>query len=130
MQQKKWEETVITDIPTNMNFSQYTGEENLTPQQDSVIKPEKLYDAKQGSIKISPGNSFGLPLLHVQFKSPYVFSSATRATITVPQRPVSSVAEERKCPQLSLLHSCLSAENMVINFCAVIQRQNPTFFAT
>uniref|UniRef100_A0A8D2HMR7 Ciliosis and planar polarity effector complex subunit 1 n=1 Tax=Urocitellus parryii TaxID=9999 RepID=A0A8D2HMR7_UROPR len=113
-EQKKWAETVITDIPMKVNFSQYIGEENLTSQQDSVIliKPEKLYDAKQGSLKISPENSFGLPLLHLQFKSPYIFSSATRAPITVPPRHIRTVAEERKYPQLSLLQSCLSSENM------------------
>uniref|UniRef100_A0A8C5YQG4 Ciliosis and planar polarity effector complex subunit 1 n=1 Tax=Marmota marmota marmota TaxID=9994 RepID=A0A8C5YQG4_MARMA len=113
-EQKKWAESVITDIPMNVNFSQYIGEENLTSQQDSVIliKPEKLYDAKQGSLKISPENSFGLPLLHLQFKSPYIFSSATRASITVPPRHTRTVAEERKYPQLSLLQSCLSSENM------------------
>ncbi|XP_076713500.2 ciliogenesis and planar polarity effector 1 [Callospermophilus lateralis] len=113
-EQKKWAETVITDIPMKVNFSQYIGEENLTSQQDSVIliKPEKLSDAKQGALKISPENSFGLPLLHLQFKSPYIFSSATRASITVPPRHIRTVAEERKYPQLSLLQSCLSSENM------------------
>ncbi|XP_047411813.1 ciliogenesis and planar polarity effector 1 isoform X5 [Sciurus carolinensis] len=113
-EQKRWAETVVTDVCTNVNFNSYIGEENVTSQQDSVIliKPEKLYDAKPGSLKISPENSFGLPLLHLQFKSPYMFSSATRASITVPPRPIRTVAEERKYPQLSLLHSCLSADNM------------------
>ncbi|KAM9694366.1 ciliogenesis and planar polarity effector 1 [Trichechus inunguis] len=112
-EQKKWAETVTAEIPTHLNMDQYVGQENLTPQRDSIfIKPEKLFEVKQGPLEISPQNSFGLPLLHLQFKPPYMFSSASRASVTVPSKPVRMVAEERRYSSLSLLHSCLSPENM------------------
>ncbi|ELW53479.1 Nuclear pore complex protein Nup155 [Tupaia chinensis] len=112
--QKKWAETVITEIPKHVNLDQYVGQENLTPQQDSsvFIKPEQLFDIKPRSPELTPQNAFGLPLLHLQLKPPYVFSSASRAPVTVPSIPVRTVAEERKCPRLPLLHSCLPPENM------------------
>ncbi|XP_049718453.1 ciliogenesis and planar polarity effector 1 isoform X2 [Elephas maximus indicus] len=113
VEQKKWAETVTTEIPTHLNMDQYVGQENLTPQQDSsiYIKPEKLFEVKRGPLEISPQNSFGFPLLHLQFKPPYMFSSTSRASVTVPSKPVRMVAEERKYSSLSLLHSCLSPEN-------------------
>ncbi|XP_074185089.1 ciliogenesis and planar polarity effector 1 isoform X2 [Rhinolophus sinicus] len=117
VEQKKWEETVITEIPKHVNLDQYVGQETLTPQQDSsiFIKPEKLFDVKPRPLEISPQNSLGLPLLHLQLKPPYMFPSVSRASVTVPSIPISTVAEERKYPRLSLLHSCLSQENMYKN---------------
>ncbi|XP_028348654.1 ciliogenesis and planar polarity effector 1 isoform X6 [Physeter macrocephalus] len=117
VEQKKWAETIITEIPKHVNLDQYVGRENLTPQQDSAtfIKPEKLFDVKPGPFEISPQNSFGLPLLHLQLKPPSVFSSASRASVTVPSIPIRTVAEESKYPRLSLLHSSLSQENMYQN---------------
>lgn len=114
VEQKKWEKTVNTEIPKHINSDQYMGQEDLTPQQDSSIfvKPEKLFNVKPGPLEISPQNSFGLPLLHLQLKPPNVFSSVSRASVTVPSIPISTVAEERKYPKLLLLHSYLSQENM------------------
>ncbi|XP_021117150.1 protein JBTS17 isoform X5 [Heterocephalus glaber] len=110
--QEKWAETVITDIPKHMNVDQYVGQENLTPQQDSsiFIKPEKQFGVKPGPLEIPPQNSCGLPLLHLEFKHPYIFSSISRASVTVPSIPMRTVAEEKKYPQL-LLFPRLS-ENM------------------
>lgn len=118
VEQKKWEKTVNTEIPKHINSDQYMGQEDLTPQQDSSIfvKPEKLFNVKPGPLEISPQNSFGLPLLHLQLKPPNVFSSVSRASVTVPSIPISTVAEERKYPKLLLLHSYLSQENMVMFF--------------
>uniref|UniRef100_A0A8D1V695 Uncharacterized protein n=1 Tax=Sus scrofa TaxID=9823 RepID=A0A8D1V695_PIG len=112
-EQKKGAETVLTEIPKHVNLDQSVGQENLTPQQDSAtfIKPGKLFDVKPGPFETPPQNSFGLPLLHLQLKSPYVFSSASRASVTVPSIPTRTIAEERKCPSLSLLHSSLSLGN-------------------
>uniref|UniRef100_A0A452TWB8 Ciliogenesis and planar polarity effector 1 n=1 Tax=Ursus maritimus TaxID=29073 RepID=A0A452TWB8_URSMA len=117
VEQKKWAETVITEIPKHVNLDQYVGQENLTPQQDSSVfrKPGKLLDVKPGPLEISPQNSFGLPLLHLQLKPPYVFSSASRASVAIPSVPARTVAEERKYPRLSLLHSCLFPENTYKN---------------
>uniref|UniRef100_A0A8C8YRG1 Ciliosis and planar polarity effector complex subunit 1 n=1 Tax=Prolemur simus TaxID=1328070 RepID=A0A8C8YRG1_PROSS len=114
VEQKKWEESVITEIPKHVNLDQYIGQENQTTQQDSsiCIKPEKNFNVKPGPLEISPHSSFGLPLLHLQFKPPYIFSSTSSASVTVPSIPLRTVAEERKYPRLSLLHSCLSPENM------------------
>ncbi|DAA17847.1 TPA: hypothetical protein BOS_19855 [Bos taurus] len=111
---KKWAETIIKEIPKHMNLDQYVGQENLTPQQDSTtfMKPEKIFDVKPGPFEISSQNSSGLPLLHLQLKPPYMFSSASRVSITIPPIPIRTMAEERKCPRLSLLHSCLGPENM------------------
>uniref|UniRef100_A0A8D1YDM7 Ciliogenesis and planar polarity effector 1 n=1 Tax=Sus scrofa TaxID=9823 RepID=A0A8D1YDM7_PIG len=113
VEQKKGAETVLTEIPKHVNLDQSVGQENLTPQQDSAtfIKPGKLFDVKPGPFETPPQNSFGLPLLHLQLKSPYVFSSASRASVTVPSIPTRTIAEERKCPSLSLLHSSLSLGN-------------------
>ncbi|XP_049504105.1 ciliogenesis and planar polarity effector 1 isoform X4 [Panthera uncia] len=117
MEQKKWAESVITEIPKRVNVDQCVGHENLTSQQDSsvFIKPEKLLDVKPGSLEIWPQNSFGLPLLHLQLKPPYIFSSASTASVAIPSIPMRTVAEERKYPRLSLLHSCLSPENTYKN---------------
>ncbi|XP_057564100.1 ciliogenesis and planar polarity effector 1 isoform X3 [Hippopotamus amphibius kiboko] len=114
VEEKKWAETIITEIPKHVNLDQYVGQENLTSQQDSAtfVKQEKLFDVKPGPFEISPQNSFGLPLLHLQLKPPYVFASASRASVAVPSIPIRSVIEERKYSRLSLLHSCLSQENM------------------
>ncbi|KAM4875930.1 ciliogenesis and planar polarity effector 1 [Thomomys bottae] len=111
-EKKKQVETVIADIPKHGNMGQYIGPGNVTSQQDCSIflKPEKRCDIKPGSRDLSPQNSFGLQLLHLQLK-PHIFSSASRAPFTVPSVPVSTVVEERKYPQLSLLHSCPSPEN-------------------
>ncbi|KAK2489780.1 hypothetical protein MC885_001715 [Smutsia gigantea] len=116
VEQKKWAETVITEIPKHLNLDQYVGQENLTPQQDSSIfmKPEKPLDVKLGPLEIFPQKSFGFPLLHLQLKSPYMFSSASRASVTVPSVPIRTVTEERKYPGLPLLTSCLASENMHI----------------
>lgn len=129
VEQKKGAETVLTEIPKHVNLDQSVGQENLTPQQDSAtfIKPGKLFDVKPGPFETPPQNSFGLPLLHLQLKSPYVFSSASRASVTVPSIPTRTIAEERKCPSLSLLHSSLSLGNAVMIF-AVMQKHSPVFF--
>ncbi|XP_054541073.1 ciliogenesis and planar polarity effector 1 isoform X10 [Pan troglodytes] len=113
VEQKTWAETVITEIPNHVNLDQYVGQENLTPQQDSsvFIKPEKLFDVKPGTLEISPHHSFGLPLLYLPLKPPNMFPSTSRASITVPSTPIQPIAEERKYPRLSLLHSHLSPEN-------------------
>ncbi|XP_059272300.1 ciliogenesis and planar polarity effector 1 [Mustela nigripes] len=114
VEQKKWAEPIITEIPKHVNLDQCVGQENLTPQQDSsvFIKPGKLLDIKPGPLEISPQNSFGLPLLHLQLKPPYIVSSASRASGTIPSIPTRTGGEERRYPRLSLLHSCLSPENM------------------
>uniref|UniRef100_A0A8C6EJF8 Ciliosis and planar polarity effector complex subunit 1 n=1 Tax=Microcebus murinus TaxID=30608 RepID=A0A8C6EJF8_MICMU len=114
VEQKKWEESIITEIPKHVNLDQYVGQENWKTQQDSSIfvKPEKIFDIKPGPLEVSPQSSFGLPLLHLQLKPPYIFSSTSRASVTVPSVPIRTVAEERRYPRLSLLHSCLSPENM------------------
>ncbi|XP_032193468.1 ciliogenesis and planar polarity effector 1 isoform X2 [Mustela erminea] len=114
VEQKKWAEPIITEIPKHVNLDQCVGQENLTPQQDSsvFIKPGKLLDIKPGPLEISPQNSFGLPLLHLQLKPPYIVSSASRASGTIPSIPTRTGGEERRYPRLSLLHSCLSPETM------------------
>lgn len=115
---KKWAETIIKEIPKHVNLDQCVGQENLTPQQDSTtfIKPENIFDAKPGPFEISSQNSSGLPLLHLQLKPPYMFSSTSRTSVTVPSIPIRTMAEERKCPRLSLLHSCPGPENTVMIF--------------
>ncbi|XP_010975886.3 ciliogenesis and planar polarity effector 1 isoform X2 [Camelus dromedarius] len=114
VEQKKWAETIITEIPKHASLDQKVGQEHLTPQQDSstFIKPVKLFDVKPGPFEIPPQSSLGLPLLHLQLKPPFIFSSVSRASVTVPSIPVRAGAEEGKYPGLSLLHSCLSSENM------------------
>ncbi|XP_023568501.1 protein JBTS17 [Octodon degus] len=102
-EQKKWAETGLTDIPKYVNMDQYVGQKNLASQQDSVFKkPEKQFDGNLRPPEAPPQNSCGLPLLHLQFKQPYIFSSVSRATVTVPSIPMRTVAEEKKCPQLLL----------------------------
>ncbi|XP_076973098.1 ciliogenesis and planar polarity effector 1 isoform X3 [Tamandua tetradactyla] len=112
VEQTKWAETAIPEIPKHLSLDQYVVQENLTHQKDSsiFIKPEKLFNIIPGLLELSPQNSFGLPLLHLQFKSPYMFSSPSRASI--PSVPIRTVTEEKKYPRLALLHSCLSPENM------------------
>lgn len=112
-------------------IDQNVGQENLTPRQDfsTVIKPEKLFDVKPRPLEISPQNSFGLPLLHLQLKPHYIYSSVSRASVTVPSVPIRSVAEERTYPRLSLLHSCLSPGNMVIIFLGAAEAQPYIFHA-
>ncbi|KAG8512678.1 Ciliogenesis and planar polarity effector 1, partial [Galemys pyrenaicus] len=113
VEQKKWAETVILEDSKHVDLDQYVGQENLTSQQDSSIitKPEKLFDIKPGPLERAPQNSFGLPLLHLQLKPPYIFSSASKASVTFPSMVVRTRTEERKHPRLSLLHSCLSPES-------------------
>lgn len=129
VEQKKWAETIITETPKPVNVDRCVGHESMTPQQGSTvfIKPEKLLDVKPGSLEISPQNSFGLPLLHLQLKPPYVFSSASRASVTIPSLPMRAVVEERKYPRLSLLHSCLFPENTVM-ILAEQCKSSPAFF--
>lgn len=116
--QKKGVETVMTETPKHLNLDQYVGQETVTPQQDSsiFIKPEKAFDVKPEPLELSPQNSFGFPLLQLQLRPPFTFSSVSRASVTVPSIPVRAVAEERKYPGVSLLPSHLSQENMVIIF--------------
>ncbi|XP_006889638.1 PREDICTED: uncharacterized protein C5orf42 homolog [Elephantulus edwardii] len=113
LEQKKWEEAVSREIPTHLNLDQYVASEKFIPQQDSsvCIKPEKLCGVKQGPLEIPPQNSFGLPLLHLQLKPPYMFSSALGASVPVPSVPVRTAVQERKYSGLSLLHSCLLTGN-------------------
>ncbi|KAM6156503.1 ciliogenesis and planar polarity effector 1 [Erethizon dorsatum] len=110
--QKKWADAVITDIPKHVNMDQYVGQENLTSQQYSsmFIKPEKQFDVNPRPLEIPPQNFCGLPLLHLQFKHPYIFSSVSRASVTVPSIPMRTVVEEKKYPKL-LLFPRLSSEN-------------------
>ncbi|XP_010603787.1 ciliogenesis and planar polarity effector 1 isoform X2 [Fukomys damarensis] len=110
--QKKSTETVITDVPKHMNVNQYVEQEHVTPQQASSIflKPENQFGVKPGLNKLPPQNSCGLPLLHLQFKHPYIFSSVSRASVTVPSIPVRTAAEEKKYPQL-LVFPHLTSEN-------------------
>ncbi|XP_016079490.1 PREDICTED: uncharacterized protein C5orf42 homolog isoform X3 [Miniopterus natalensis] len=112
--QKKGVETVMTETPKHLNLDQYVGQETVTPQQDSsiFIKPEKAFDVKPEPLELSPQNSFGFPLLQLQLRPPFTFSSVSRASVTVPSIPVRAVAEERKYPGVSLLPSHLSQENM------------------
>ncbi|XP_052599126.1 ciliogenesis and planar polarity effector 1 isoform X4 [Peromyscus californicus insignis] len=104
---------VLRDIPKHVNLDQYVGQQYLTPQQDSsvFIKPESVFDVKPGPPETVPQNSFGLPLLHLQFKPPYIFPSPSRASSRLPSVPTRSDTEGKQYPQLSLLHSCLPLEN-------------------
>ncbi|XP_008053724.1 protein JBTS17 [Carlito syrichta] len=113
VEQKKQEEIEITEIPKHVNLDQYVRQENLTPQWDSSVRmePEKLVDDKPRLLETAPHNSFGFPLLHLQLKPLYIPSSPSRASVTFPPIPIRTVTEERY-PRLSLLHSCLSPENM------------------
>jgi hypothetical protein len=109
-------EAVLTGIPKHVNMGQYAGQGYLTPQQDSsvFIKPENVFDVKPSPPETALQNSFGLPLLHLQFKPPYVFSAPPRAFSRFPSVPGT---EGRNQPQLSLLHPCLPPENTVMTFC-------------
>uniref|UniRef100_A0A5F9CHQ9 Ciliosis and planar polarity effector complex subunit 1 n=1 Tax=Oryctolagus cuniculus TaxID=9986 RepID=A0A5F9CHQ9_RABIT len=111
-EQKKWAETVITEVPKHVNLGQDVSLENLTPQQDSSVfaNPEKTLNIKSGLLEIPPQNSLGLPLLHLQLKPPLIVPPASRTSVTAPAVPIRAVAEERKHSGLSLLHSCLSPE--------------------
>ncbi|XP_027257122.1 ciliogenesis and planar polarity effector 1 isoform X4 [Cricetulus griseus] len=107
-------DSLLRDIPKNVNLGQYVGQQYLAPQQDSsvFIKPESVFDVKPGPPETALQNSVGLPLLHLQFKPPYMFSSPSKAASRLPSVPPQSGTEGRKYPQLSLLHSCLPPENM------------------
>ncbi|CAO2592407.1 Ciliogenesis and planar polarity effector 1 [Lemmus lemmus] len=106
-------DAVFRDTPKHANLDQYV-EQHLTPQQASsvFIKPESVFDVKPGPPETVPQNSFGLPLLHLQFKPPCIFSSPSRASSRLPSVPTESGPERKQNPQLSLLHSCLPPENM------------------
>ncbi|XP_029399823.1 ciliogenesis and planar polarity effector 1 isoform X3 [Mus pahari] len=103
-------EAILTGIPKHVNVGQYIGQGYLTPQQDCsvFIKPENVFDVKPRPPETALQNSFGLPLLHLQFKPPYVFSAPPRACSRFPSVPGT---EGRNHPQLSLLHPCLPPEN-------------------
>ncbi|XP_036063387.1 LOW QUALITY PROTEIN: ciliogenesis and planar polarity effector 1 [Onychomys torridus] len=106
--------SVLRDTPEHLNLDQYVGQQYLTPQQDAsvFIKPESVFDVKPGPPETVPQNSFGLPLLHLQFQPPYIFSSPSRASSRLPSVPTRCDREGKKYPQLSLLHSCLPQEDM------------------
>ncbi|CAH6787350.1 Cplane1 [Phodopus roborovskii] len=106
-------DAVLRDTPKHVNLNQYVGQQCLAPQQDSsvFIKPESVFGVKPGPPEAALQNSVGLPLLHLQLKPPYMFSSPSRAASRLPSVPLQSDTEGRKCPQLSLLHS-LPPENM------------------
>ncbi|XP_049994925.1 ciliogenesis and planar polarity effector 1 isoform X5 [Alexandromys fortis] len=101
-------DAVLRDTPQHANLDQYVGQ-HLTPRQASsvFIKPESVFDVKAGLPETAPQNSFGLPLLHLQFKPPCIFSSPSR----LPSVPTKCDPERKQNPQLSLLHSCLPPEN-------------------
>ncbi|KAH0520595.1 hypothetical protein LTLLF_205720, partial [Microtus ochrogaster] len=101
-------DAVLRDTPQHANLDQYVGQ-HLTPRQASsvFIKQESVFDVKAGLPEIAPQNSFGLPLLHLQFKPPCIFSSPSR----LPSVPTKCDPERKQNPQLSLLHSCLPPEN-------------------
>nr|XP_048284916.1 ciliogenesis and planar polarity effector 1 isoform X5 [Myodes glareolus] len=101
-------DAVLRDTPQHANLDMY-----LTPRQASsvFIKPESVFDVKPGPPETAPQNSFGLPLLHLQFKPPCIFSSPPRASSRLPSVPTKSGPERKQNPQLSLLHSCLPLEN-------------------
>ncbi|XP_040613530.1 ciliogenesis and planar polarity effector 1 isoform X3 [Mesocricetus auratus] len=106
-------DTVLRDTPKHVNLGQYGGQQYSAPQQDSsgFIGPESVFDVKPGPPETGLQNSVGLPLLHLQFKPPYMFSSPSRASSRLPSVPPQCGIEEKKYPQLSLLHSCLPPEN-------------------
>lgn len=99
-------EAVPTGIPTRVSLDQYAGRGCSAPQQGSSVFIRPPETALQ--------NSFGLPLLHLQFKPPYVVSTPARALSRFPSVPGT---EGRAHPQLSLLHPCLPPENTVMTFC-------------
>ncbi|XP_038959459.1 ciliogenesis and planar polarity effector 1 isoform X11 [Rattus norvegicus] len=104
-------EAVLPGIPKHENLDQCTGQESVTPQQDSsvFIKPGSVFDVTPRPPETALQNSFGLPLLHLQFKPSYVFSMPSRAALgSFPSVPGT---EGTKHPQLSLLHPCLPPEN-------------------
>ncbi|GAB1299232.1 Ciliogenesis and planar polarity effector 1 [Apodemus speciosus] len=97
---KNVEAAPTTGIPTCTSLDQYAGQGCSAPQPDSSVFMRPPETALQ--------NSFGLPLLHLQFKPPYVVSTPPRALSRFPSVPGT---EGRKYPQLSLLHPCLPPEN-------------------
>ncbi|XP_036136051.1 ciliogenesis and planar polarity effector 1 [Molossus molossus] len=105
---------VKVEGPKPVDLDQCVGQENVTPLQDSPVftKPGNVFDVKPGPLALSPQNSFGFPLLHLQLRPHYTFSSVSRPPAAVPAIPVRTVTEERKYPGLSLLPSCLSQENL------------------
>ncbi|XP_045141192.1 ciliogenesis and planar polarity effector 1 [Echinops telfairi] len=112
-EQKRWAETVNTEMPAHLNLDQYVGPENFAPQKSSskFMKPERPFEITPGLHEKSPLNSSGLPLLHLQFNPPYMFVSASRASVPVPSVPAGMGARERKYSRLSLLPSYPSSEN-------------------
>lgn len=116
--QKKWAESVPMEVPKHVNMDQYVGHEDSKLRQDSTLltQPEKLFNINPMPLGIPSQNSFGLPLLHLQLKTPYLYSSASSTSIKLPSVPLRTVVEERNYPRLALLHSCLSPENTVMDF--------------
>lgn len=112
-------EAVLTGTPKLVTIDQCGGHGYLRPQQDSsvLIKPENVFDVKPRPPETALQNSFGLPLLHLQFKPPYIFSPPPRALSGFP-----SVAgtEGGEHPQPSFLHPCLPPENTVMTVCVTI----------
>ncbi|KAL1783219.1 putative protein C5orf42-like isoform X1 [Sigmodon hispidus] len=106
-------DVVLRDTPKHVNLDQNLEQQYLAPQQDSsvFIKPERVFGVKPGPPETAPQNSFGLPLLHLQFKTPYIFSSPSRASSRLPSVPSRSATDGENYPQLSLLHSCFPLEN-------------------
>lgn len=115
---------VLRDTPKHGSLEQYVGQQYLTPQQDSsvFIKPESVFDVKPVPPGTVPQNSFGLPLLHLQFQPPCIFSSPSRASSRLPSVPTRSDTEGKQYPQLSLLNSCLPLENTVMTCCMVNEK--------
>ncbi|XP_076772232.1 ciliogenesis and planar polarity effector 1 isoform X1 [Arvicanthis niloticus] len=103
-------EATLTGVLKPVSVDQCAGQGFLKPQQDAsiFIKPENVFDVKPRPPETALQNSFGLPLLHLQFKPPYVFSTSSRSLSRFPSVPGT---EGRKHPPLSLLHPCLPPEN-------------------
>lgn len=116
-------DAVLRNTPQHVNLDQYVGQ-HLTPQQASsvFIKPESVFDVKPGPPETAPQSCVGLPLLHLQFKPPCIFSSPPRASSRLPSVPTNSGPERKQNPQLSLLCSRLPLENTVMTFCVVIDK--------
>lgn len=124
-------QTVAREIPKQVNLDWDVGPANVTPQQDSsvMLSPPKIPNIKVGPLEIPPPNSLGLPLLHLQFPPPLV-SASSRASVAVPAVPIRAVAEESKFSGLSLLHSCLSPENTVMNSCPLMMQKQAFFMSS
>ncbi|XP_075397060.1 ciliogenesis and planar polarity effector 1 isoform X3 [Tenrec ecaudatus] len=112
-EQKRWAETVNTEIPAHLNLDQYVGPENFALQKSSskFMKPERPFEITPGVHEKFPLNSSGLPLLHLQCNPPYMFAPSSRASVPVPPVLVGMGARERKYSRLSLLPSHPSSEN-------------------